>query len=298
MKKTAFILLLAAIVLPLAAATDTVSDTTIVVDNRKIKIEDRDDRIEVRVYEQAEDGDFVESEMIFEGHYRGEDSYERRKFSKTITLPAMHARNLHGDRLAPHWDGIGIGFNHFADTKGIPLSVGRSLEYTFNFFEKGFRFSKRSRFMFVTGLGMKWNRYHLSSNAHFQKVDGILTTVPADDGVKYTKTRMGVNSFTLPLLFEWQAKGRSSAQFFLSAGAVGTLNYLSASKVKYVDHDGKKRKEKMDADLNVNLFTVDLLLQAGFGEWNLYAKYSPVELFKKNEGPSVQPISAGVFLNF
>lgn len=308
MKKLIVILFSALYILPLSAFETANADTIILLENRKIEIEDQDERMKVRVYEYFDDGDSIESEMIFEGHYRNGESYERRKYSKTITLPVpSQTWNRHFD---PHWAGFGIGFNNFIDTDGkitdadgnllsdeYPLSISKSLEYNLNFFEKAFPFFGR-RFGLVTGLGMSWNRYHLNRNEHFMKVDGFTTSVPANEGIKYTKTRMGVNSFTVPLLLEWQAKRRRHSGFFISAGAVGKINYSSTSKVKYINSDGKKQKEKIESDLNVRLLTFDLIGQVGFGDFNGYVKYSPLELFKEDKGREVQTLSVGLFLNF
>ncbi len=145
---------------------------------------------------------------------------------------------------------------------------------------------------------MKWNRYHLSDNEYFGKVDKVTYIIPAENGIYFSKTRLGVNSFTLPLLIEWQSKSKKSSRFFVSAGVVGVFNYTSASKVKYVDSAGKKQKEKIANDLYIRPFSLDLLVQTGFGCWGLYGKYSPVELFEKNKGPVVQPVSVGLMLHF
>ena len=72
--------LMAAEVEPLAG------DTIITLERKRIEVKDNGDRMKVRVYEVDEDGDSVDDELIFEGHYRDGQSYERRKHVKSISL--------------------------------------------------------------------------------------------------------------------------------------------------------------------------------------------------------------------
>lgn len=56
--------LMAAEVEPLA------EDTIITLERKRIEVKDNGDRMKVKVYEVDEDGDSVDDELIFEGHYR------------------------------------------------------------------------------------------------------------------------------------------------------------------------------------------------------------------------------------
>jgi hypothetical protein len=211
--------------------------------------------------------------------------------------------NWRNREFDPHWAGVGIGINNFADNNlrinhadGISLKVGRSLEYTFNFAETALPISKN--FAFVTGLGLKWNRYHLSENEFFTKVDGVTVVLPAGEGINFTRTRLGVNSLTLPLLFEWQTKTQKNETFFISVGAVASVNYMSRSKVRYRNAERNQLRETVASNLNIRPVTVDLMTQAGFGNVGIYAKYSPNGLFDLNRGPEVNPVSVGLMLHF
>ena len=78
--------LMAAEVEPLAG------DTIITLERKRIEVKDNGDRMKVRVYEVDEDGDSVDDELIFEGHYRDGQSYERRKHVKSINIPVLGIR--------------------------------------------------------------------------------------------------------------------------------------------------------------------------------------------------------------
>ena len=120
--------------------------------------------------------------MIFEGGYGTDESYERRKHIKSINIPIPS-----WDKdFDPHWAGFGMGFANFSgsdginDVDGVSLRSGNSLEYNLNFMEFSFPFS-RYRWAVVTGAGMRWSRYRLDMNAHFQEVDGVTQLVPAPE---------------------------------------------------------------------------------------------------------------------
>lgn len=312
MKKNV-VLLLTSLALTASTFARQPIDTTIVLSNHKqINISDRDKQLDIRVIEQDEQGntshineiyinnkDYSIRTATFHEGERIQQSIVRENDGFLFSMPSLPWNR----QFDPHWAGFGIGFNNVADKQlhinhvnGVSLYSGASLEYTLNLFEKSFVFG-RNHWAFVTGLGMKWNRYHLSKNEYFIREGDQTVIKPAED-IRFYKTRLGVNSFTLPLLLEYQAGRTKAGCFFLSAGVVGSLNYMSASKVKYVDERGRKQKERIDRELYVRLFSFDILVQAGFGSFGLYAKYSPVTLFEPGRGPEVYSVSVGAMIHF
>jgi len=304
MKKIIFTLFATAFALSVFASN--ASDTIIVIENRKIQVSDDENRLRVRVFEIVEE-DAVEKRMIFEGHYRDGRVHERRHISITVpeVIPTVNAadRQLRRRRFDPHWAGIGVGFSNFADSEftinnveGISLNVSRSREIMFNFFEQGLPLSRNVGF--VTGLGMRWNRFHLSENEFFAKENGQTVLLPVEDGYFLRRSRLGVNSLTLPLLFEWQTNKPRGNNLFLSAGVVGVFNYSSTSKIRSTSPTGRRQRDTIDRDLYVRPLTYDFLVQAGFGDFGLFARYSPMGLFQTNRGPAVHPFSLGFLLHF
>ena len=271
----------------LAADVEPMStDTVIRLENKRIVVKDNGERMKVKVYELAEEGDSIDSEMIFEGHYRDGQSYERRKHIKSINIPIPS-----WDKdFDPHWAGFGMGFANLSgsegvnDVDGVSLRSGSSLEYNLNFMEFSFPFS-RHRWAVVTGAGMRWSRYRLDMNAHFQEVDGVTQLIPAPDGIVYNASKLNITSLTIPVLLEWQSPKhrRKSPRFFVSGGVVGVIKTISSSKIVYHDADGEKRKKKMDRGMNLRPVTMDFLFQAGVGCIGFYAKYSPFGLFEKDK---------------
>lgn len=274
-------------------------DTTIVVKNKRIKISEEGDRTKVKVYELVEDGEYIESEQVFEGHYIDGKSYERRKHMRNISIPVLGwDRNFSG-----HWAGFGMGFANFADGSfhvndidGVSLRSGKSLEYNLNFLEKSFRIP-RTNWAFVTGMGMRWNRYRIDTNSYFLEVDGVTILQPAPEGIRLSASKLNTTSLTIPLLMEWQTRKKQDEGFFVSAGVVGVIKTMSSSKIAYRDENGKKHKTKVDGGMNIHPVTMDFLVQTGYNWIGVYAKYSPVEMFGNNKGPKVHPVSIGLHLH-
>ena len=194
------------------------ADTIFRLEKKRIEVKDNGDRMKVRVYEEQEDGTEIDDEMVFEGQYRDGQSYERRKHIKTLNIPLpTWDRNF-----SAHWAGFGMGFNSFTGDD-VSLRKGNSLEYNLNFMEFSLPFS-RYNWAVVTGAGLRWNRYRIDGNVHFQEVDGITQLVPAADGITYKKSKLNMTSVTIPVLLEWQTKKvRHRPRFFISGGVVAVI---------------------------------------------------------------------------
>lgn len=290
-------LLIVAACLPLmglmaAGVNPMPADTVIRLDKKRIEVKDNGDRMKVRVYETDSEGDEVDDELVFEGHYRDGQSYERRKHIRTINIPVPT-----WDRdFSAHWAGFGMGFNNFIGDD-LPLRKGNSLEYNVNFMEFSLPFS-RYNWAVVTGAGIRWNRYRLDTDAYLMEVDGVTQLVPVSEDLNFKKSKLNTTSITIPVLLEWQTrKVRHRPRFFISGGVVGVVKTMSSSKVTYLNDRGKSKTEKMDGGMNLRPVSMDLLFQAGVGCMGLYFKYSPIESFESGKGPKVNPISFGLHLH-
>lgn len=268
------------------------ADTVIRLDKKRIEVKDNGDRMKVRVYETDSEGDEVDDELVFEGHYRDGQSYERRKHIRTINIPVPT-----WDRdFSAHWAGFGMGFNSFTGDD-LPLRKGNSLEYNVNFMEFSLPFS-RYNWAVVTGAGIRWNRYRLDTDAYLMEVDGVTQLVPVSEDMNFKKSKLNTTSITIPVLLEWQTrKVRHRPRFFISGGVVGVVKTMSSSKVTYLNDRGKSKTEKMDGGMNLRPVSMDLLFQAGVGCMGVYFKYSPIESFESGKGPKVNPISFGLYLH-
>ncbi len=192
----------------------------------------------------------------------------------------------------PHWDGFGFAFQ---DLRGLPdnisLSSGASYSITFNPIETYIPLFRN--FLLVSGVGIDWTRYHFKGN--WGLVDEGATTKfePALDGINYTASKLLTYYFTIPLMFEYQVN-----KFNISAGGIAYFKCYSKSEVEFDDKRGNEIEEELGRDLNLLPVSARLIAQVGTDNVNIFATYSPTSLFKKDQGPDMRPIGAGVRVKF
>lgn len=271
-------------------------DTVITVGDMRLEFMEHDGLVNIKLCSAASDGECIAKVLMFEGRYRNGQSYERRRYVKSL-IKKITNRDSGFD---PHWGGFGMGFANFMgssginDVDGVTLRSGSSLEYNLNFMEHSWTFSKY-HWAVVSGFGLRWNRYRLDMNKHFQEVDGKTVLVSAPEGIVYKKSKLNTTSLVIPLLLEWQSSSFHGSRIFVAGGAEGVVKTASSSRVVYDDLEGNKQKRKMDGGMTLRPVTMDFILQAGMGNFGIYAKYSPMGLFEKDKGPKLHPVSIGLF---
>ena len=288
--KTTKLLIMAGLLL---CTTGTWSqDTTLIIDNKRIVMEDDGERLKMRVFQDGE-----ESQLIFEGHYRNGQSFERRERAIHIPLPFQRRR------FDPHWSGFSVGFAGVANGLGLErlndvgdgrLLTDASMEYNFNFYEKAVNLSKDGNWAIVSGLGMRWTRYRVDGASYFLNVDGYTSLHPVPEEMDFRRARLNITSLTIPVLLEWQSR----RNIFVSAGMVGVVKTMSSSKVLYHNSHGKKETKIMDKGMNLFPVRMEFVLQAGFDWIGAYVRYSPMGLFENGRGPKVYPVAIGLQLHF
>ena len=269
--------------------------------NKRILVKENEEkqRMEVQVYEFHNQQDSTFYEQIFEGHYRDGKSSEQRKYITSVNIPNPRWNKR---RFNSHWSGLGLGFAGFAergDYDDFSFRSSKSSEFSFNMFEKTFPLSNRYRWAAVTGFGMRWTRYHVKGNYHFEEIDDYTELVKAPEGIKYKNSKLGITTINIPLLIEWQ---NYNGNLFFSAGIVGSVKTWSYSRIEFYDDNDtkhkKKHKEKVDQGMTLRPLTMDFLAQAGTRGIGVYARYSPISIFEKNKGPELYPLSFGMMLHF
>ena len=157
--------------------------------------------------------------------------------------------------------------------------------------------SNRYRWAIVTGFGFRWTRYHLNGNYHFAKVDDHTEIVSGAEGLKYKKSKIGITTINMPLLFEWQ---HPSEKLFFSVGVVGSVKTWSYSRIEFFDENSrnpnKKHKKKLERAMTLRPLTMDFRAQVGTKDFGIYARYSPFSIFQNNKGPELYPLSFGFML--
>ena len=295
--KTQTITLIAAILLAsLPLQAQSVKDTTIIFNQKKITLQDSIDQMKVKVYKM----DTTEYKQVYEGIFTDEQTYEKYSVASQIGFDFPFIKRKRSSHLTGHFTGIGYGalythnnFTDFNDAGGMKTTfsneffinpIGYTLPIVNNYFG------------LTTGLGITWRNVHLGNNTHLVNNNGITVVEPAPEGIKYYYSRLRMFDFNLPIYLELHPLGNN--KFHLMGGVLFGLNTFSSYKVKYKNENDKKIKIAEGKDYNVYPFSASYLLQMGWSDIGVYAKYTPTPLFKKDKGPDVQTFSVGLILNF
>lgn len=279
------------------------NDTTVRFNNKVIQLEDSVGQMKVKVYDQQGNP----YNPVYEGVFSDGKSYEKWTVMEEIgiQLPFMpKTKSQKKYTMEPHWAGIGWGFANIADQNlnfnnndDFSLKSESSNEFFFNLIEKILPIY-RNNLGLTTGMGFNWRNYFLDENKHLSEVNGITTLVDAPAGIDYEFSRLRTFHLTIPLLLEWQPNFGRSQKFFVSAGVIGGVNTFASHKVKYKDTNNNTVKKVEGKGLNVAPVSLDFHGQIGYGDWNIYAKYSPFSIFQSQKGPDVRAVSVGAMLNF
>ncbi len=200
-----------------------------------------------------------------------------------------------------NWRGIEFGMNSYLDPDykfpGGYMSVydGKSWNINLNFVQYSFNFSRNGHFGLVTGLGIRLQKYRFANNNNIMKDStGVIVEKPYDQNLK--KSKLAVDYVTVPAIIEFHTRDYNSG-FRIGVGVIGSLKYRSVTKVKWFE-EGNKKKEKNKGDFNISPLDYALTVRLGVENFEVYANYSMVPLFKKDQGPEVYPLSVGLGIKF
>jgi len=204
-------------------------------------------------------------------------------------------------RFSGNWRGIEFGMNSYLNTdyKFPPgfLSIydGKSWNVNLNLFQYSFNFTRNGNLGLVTGIGIRLQNYRFANNNSIMKdTTGYIVEKPYAQELK--KSKLIVDYLTIPAIMEFHT-GRYNQGFRIGIGVIGSLKCRSLTKVKWFE-DGDKKKEKNKGDFNISPLDYALTARLGVGNFEVYANYSMVPLFKKGQGPEVYPLSVGLGLKF
>ncbi|MCL2247365.1 MAG: PorT family protein [Lentimicrobiaceae bacterium] len=200
-----------------------------------------------------------------------------------------------------HSHGIFAGFSNLATRDLSEIGIVKDAELKLSSFEIGLtifgmnvQLSKKYGWLFFTGLGFRVQQYNADRNYAFVELDDVTVQIRPEEGHYYSKSRLAQWYMHLPIMFEYQKKISKRSSFFVQTGVELGLKLSSKSSVVYRDERNKKIHEKLGKGMNVTPLTVDARVEIGLNSFGLYARYGLIELFRKNRGPEVIPVAAGV----
>jgi hypothetical protein len=151
--------------------------------------------------------------------------------------------------------------------------------------------------LFVTGLGFDWSRFHFRGNSALQRgSDGITRFIPDVEDRNSNSNKLLVYYATIPLLFEYQKKIGRGKTFFVNGGVEGLINLYSKSQVEVRTAREGDRKLSY-RDLNILPVNFRMVLRTGFDDFSIFGYYQPCSMFQTGKGPELRSFGIGIALN-
>ena len=305
MKKTILISALVLITACIIKAENLPSDTTFQYNRKYIKVEEDNDQIKVKVFGTDASNDTVQYKQLYEGIFSDEKSYEKWTVQGgfDFNVPFLRKKKRQPMKMDFHTVGLGIGFANIAD-KSLNMTEVNGVSVSASSFEWFFSVLGsilpvyRNNLGISSSIGMSWLNLRLDKNTHFVNNNGVTGVFPAPDDIRYSLSRLMLVRINIPLMLEWQPTIAGNHKAFLSAGVVGGVKTFSSSKVKYKNPVGKTVTVVEERGLNTRPLYLDYMVQAGYDDLCIYAKYSPLGIFQSNKGPDVRAVSPGIMLCF
>jgi len=176
----------------------------------------------------------------------------------------------------------------------MELDRGASANFHLGIIQQGVNLYK-GRLRFVYGIGIEYNNYRFKKD-----VDLIDDSKPLDFTINsdrnYKKNKLVSQYATMPLMLNYKTKDDEDHEAFkLSAGV--QLGYLIGSHTKQKwGEDGRKEKSKNKGDYSFQDYRIGYVVQFGYGDFNIFGKYYPTEVFKSGQGPVANTACLGLVL--
>ena len=279
-----------------ATAQQTVPSqrATITTEGDSIIIRKGSGNMRIRVYEeQPTDGESKEVE-IYEGVYLERVESDKRTFLDALPfIPQKKKDNAY----EPHNSGIFIGYSRmsndflsFDNSAKADLNLSRSWEFGFNVISLCHNFKKNPHWGLNFGVNWGYRSFSFDGNRALLKADGQTYFAEGDEENSYSSSRLRHFFFRIPITLEWQQRLGRSNKLFFNIGPEFEIRH----GVKSFTHINGGKKQRMGKDMYVNPVGVNLLAQAGYGDFGLYLRYSTTSLFQKDKGPEISPYSFGI----
>jgi hypothetical protein len=192
-----------------------------------------------------------------------------------------------------HWTGIGFAFSNLENLHGADLNPNRSYSVILNIADHTIPLSYH--YLFVTGFGFDWSRYHFRRNTGLQYTDGIATFF-RDAEQEYKSSKLLVYYATIPLILEYQTRIPNRSQFFISGGIEGQVKCYSKSQLDIRQPQGHIEKIHY-RNPNIPPLNARLVLRTGFNNFSFFGYYQLFSMFEKGKGPDVRSFGIGLMLN-
>lgn len=142
---------------------------------------------------------------------------------------------------------------------------------------------------FEIGAGFSCNRYLAQDGFQYTRQGDSLTLTEVPDGMKSIHSRLDVFSFQVPVLYNQ----RICRNFNFTLGAIANLNTYARANTRLETADNHYHDVTFKG-LQQNLFTVDAYASFDIAGIGMYARWSPMPVFRSPFGPESKGFTIGV----
>lgn len=187
---------------------------------------------------------------------------------------------------------VSVGVNIGLGTPdGMSVKPFKSWDLNWTVFQYDYS-PKKALQTYSAGVGIGWHNYGIGSGSMFSKdADGVVVVGDYPAGVSSKYSRFHSFSISVPLQFtqKFDRKGK----YALSVGPVINFNVSGHLTTGYdqgdVEHNMTTKK------IDYRPVTVDIRAIMKLDGIGIYARYSPMTVFKKDRGPEFRSLSLGLY---
>lgn len=202
------------------------------------------------------------------------------------------------------WGGLGIGATGYLATGSsislppgqefMELDYARSVGVNLNFLDMRLDIARHGLGL-VTGLGLDFRSYAFKNNTFLEvRPDSILAY--EDTLHTYDKNKLKSVYLQVPLMVDINTHADGKKALHLGFGVIGGVRI--GSKLKQIfEEAGDETKIKTRGHYQLNPFSADLTVRAGYGNLNFYANYGLLTVFEKGKGMDLVPFELGILLH-
>lgn len=209
-------------------------------------------------------------------------------------------------RKYSRWAGLYLGINQLGDIRDAgpllsnspwQINPWKSRIWNINFMEMNLSIIKR-HLLLTTGLGFEFKNFAFTENIDLVENDRKQINPIKNNAYKYTKDKLHVSYFQIPLLLEFNTSSRPKKGLYLAGGLVGGVRMYSKLYQEY-DSDENEIENKTSSNFNLSPFQLYGTLRVGFNKFTLFGNFDLLPLFedgKSDTGDNLMVVSTGIKL--
>jgi len=211
--------------------------------------------------------------------------------------------NYWQDKFSGHWMGVDLGFNALVntdystyDSEFMKPQIFNSNSLHLNIIHQSIGLQRlRNNFGMVIGLGVIMREYRIDDNATITKNENGVIIPKSFDYSENQKSKLYEYSIVVPMLFEYQVPIENyKLRYYISGGMFTGYRMASHTKIKYETDETEKLKRS--GDFALQNFKYGIMARTGYRWINIFAMYEFSNLFKKDMGPELTPLTFGITL--